>query len=87
MKIRQKDCVCEIPQHAAVLGDEHAAELAPRVESGPIAILPERRDNGTPGGTTVFLDAVESAGGVVSELNAETRGLIWLSYKKICRTR
>ncbi|MDH6533082.1 phosphoglycerate dehydrogenase-like enzyme [Aurantimicrobium minutum] len=82
MKIRQKDCVCEIPQHAAVLGDEHAAELAPRVESGPIAILPERRDNGTPGGTTVFLDAVESAGGVVSELNAETRGLIWLSYKK-----
>jgi phosphoglycerate dehydrogenase-like enzyme len=80
MKIRQKDCVCEIAQHAAVLGDETAAARAPIVESGPIAILPERRDNGTPG--DVFGEAVTVAGGTLHPLSEDTRGLIWLSYKK-----
>lgn len=82
MKIRQKDCVCEIPQHAAVLGDERASEAAPRVESGPIAVLPESHDDSTRGGSEVFRSAVSDAGGVITELNENTRGLIWLSYKK-----
>jgi phosphoglycerate dehydrogenase-like enzyme len=30
----------------------------------------------------VFVDAVESGGGVVAPLSAETRGLIWLSYSQ-----
>lgn len=80
MKIRQKDCVCEIAQHSAVLGDERAAELAPLVESGPVAILPEQRDNGTT--ADVFAQAVEEAGGEIQPLSEQTRGLIWLSYKK-----
>ena len=60
MKIRQKDCVCEIPQHAAVLGDERASNAAPRVESGPIAVLPESHDDSTRGGSEVFRSAAES---------------------------
>lgn len=60
-------------QHRAVLAPD-APALPPgmRPESGPIAVLPEPR--------AVFTDAVESAGGHVSELSDATRGIIWLSY-------
>lgn len=62
MKIRQKDCVCEVPQHVAVLGDENTSAAAPRVESGPIAVMPENHDDNTIGGSQVFRDAVIEAG-------------------------
>lgn len=81
MKIRDKDCVCEIPQHNAVLGDESTSASAPRVESGPIAVMPEQDDNSAVGGA-FFRGAVTAAGGVLAELNSDTRGLVWLSYKQ-----
>lgn len=40
---------------------------------GPIAVLPEAQ--------ALFVDAVESAGGEVTELSESTRGLIWLDPK------
>jgi phosphoglycerate dehydrogenase-like enzyme len=75
VKIRVKDCAaCEPVQHLAVLGDEQASASAVVVEAGPIAVLPRPQK--------VFVDAVESGGGVVATLSAETRGLIWLSYSQ-----
>ncbi|MEY2698718.1 MAG: hypothetical protein RL720_674, partial [Actinomycetota bacterium] len=82
MKIRDKDCVCEIPQHNAVLGDEKASAAAPRVPAGPIAVLPENHDDNTIGGSQVFRDAVVNAGGDLQPLGPDTRGLVWLSYTK-----
>ena len=82
MKIRDKDCVCEVPVHNAVLGDESASASAPRVEAGPIAVLPENHDDQTIGGSRVFLDAVTAAGGELLPLGPDTRGLVWLSYTK-----
>lgn len=81
MKIRQKDCVCEVPQHSAVLGDEVTSAAAPRVDAGPIAVMPEQDDNSAVGGA-FFREAVVAAGGNLQILGPETRGLIWLSYKK-----
>ncbi|WP_291052668.1 D-isomer specific 2-hydroxyacid dehydrogenase family protein [Herbiconiux sp.] len=40
---------------------------------GPIAVLPQA--------DRVFTEAVASAGGTVAPLSAETRGLVWLSYR------
>ncbi len=62
-------------QHYAVL----AADVTPlptgrRPTPGPIAILPRSKD--------VFSFAVEAAGGLVAELSADTRGLIWLSNSR-----
>lgn len=82
MKIRDKDCVCEVPVHNAVLGDESASAAAPRVEAGPIAVLPENHDDQTIGGSDVFRDAVVAAGGDLKPLGQDTRGLVWLSYTK-----
>lgn len=42
-----------------------------RPEPGPIAVLPNP--------TAVFADAVRAGGGTVSELSADTRGIVWLS--------
>ena len=61
-------------QHREVLGDEFAAAKAPRLASGPIAVLPADSDAG------LFRDAVTRAGGNVEPLSADTRGLLWLSY-------
>ena len=75
VKIRQKDCVsCQPVQHTAVLGDERVSRLAPRVEPGPIAIMP--------GAGEIFTTAVTDAGGVIADLDENTRGLIWLSYSR-----
>ena len=82
MKIRDKDCVCEVPVHVAVVGDESASAAAPRVESGPIAVLPERHDDQKIGGSDVFREAVIAAGGDLQPLGPDTRGLVWLSYTK-----
>jgi phosphoglycerate dehydrogenase-like enzyme len=61
-------------QHRAVLAvDAQPIPESERPAPGPIAVGP--RPNET------FVEAVESAGGTVAELSAETRGLIWLSYK------
>ncbi|MFF1879001.1 D-isomer specific 2-hydroxyacid dehydrogenase family protein [Leifsonia sp. NPDC058230] len=59
-------------QHRAVL----SADVTPvpadrRPEAGAIAVLPRP--------SAVFVDAVESGGGTVSDLSEDTRGLIWLS--------
>jgi phosphoglycerate dehydrogenase-like enzyme len=82
MKIRQKDCVCEVPQHSAVLGDETSSTLAPRVMAGPIAVMPENHDDNTIDASDVFRNAVLDAGGELQPLSEKTRGLVWLSYKK-----
>lgn len=82
MKIREKDCVCQTPQHIAVLGDEEASRRAPSVLIGPIAVLPENHDDTFIGGSDQFRHAVIESGGSLGELSAETRGLVWLSYKK-----
>ncbi len=62
------------PQHQAVLAGE-AVPVPPeeRPQPGPIAVLPDPEQR--------FIDAVESAGGVVEELSERTRGLVWLSYR------
>ncbi|MFC6355771.1 D-isomer specific 2-hydroxyacid dehydrogenase family protein [Luethyella okanaganae] len=62
-------------RHRAVFG----APVRPlpserRPTSGPIAILPEPEPD--------FEAAVAAAGGTVSELSDETRGLVWLSYER-----
>jgi phosphoglycerate dehydrogenase-like enzyme len=54
-----------------LLGTAQPIAAERRPEAGPIAILPEPR--------AIFASAVESAGGVVAPLSAETRGLIWLT--------
>lgn len=81
MKFRQKECACEPPTHVAVLGDEKISERAPRVESGPIAVLPEQHDDDFIGGSDIFRQAVLDGGGELAPLNQDTRGLVWLSYK------
>lgn len=81
VKFRDKECVCKVPQHGAVLGDETASARAPRVAAGPIAVMPEHDDVKDKEGD-IFRDAVTNSGGVLSELNQDTRGLIWLSQKK-----
>lgn len=81
MKFRDKDCACESAQHGAVLGDELASARAPRVEAGPIAVMPEHDDIKDQEGD-IFRDAVKTSGGTLTELNEDTRGLIWLSQKK-----
>jgi phosphoglycerate dehydrogenase-like enzyme len=43
--------------------------------------MPEQDDNSAVGGA-YFRDAVTAAGGTLTELNSETRGLVWLSYKQ-----
>ena len=50
-----------------------ADELRPSV--GPIAVLPDPDQ--------FFVDAVVGGGGDVAELSAQTRGLIWLSPKRV----
>lgn len=62
-------------QHQAVLGAEITA-LPPerRPTPGPIAVLPKP--------TEIFTSAVRDAGGQVAELSAETRGVVWLSYRR-----
>jgi phosphoglycerate dehydrogenase-like enzyme len=58
-------------QHRAVLAS--AAAVIPEAERptpGPIAILPAP--------SPLFVEAVESAGGTVAPLSAETRGIVWL---------
>lgn len=82
MKIREKDCVCQTPQHTAVLGDEETSRRAPSVQTGPIAVLPENHDDTFTGGSDQFRDAVIESGGTLHELSPETKGLVWLSYKK-----
>jgi phosphoglycerate dehydrogenase-like enzyme len=63
-------------QHRAVLSGEVTA-LPPgeRPTPGPIAVLPKASE--------VFVNAVRDAGGLVSELSAGTRGLIWLSNSRV----
>lgn len=82
MKIREKDCVCEVPQHFAVLGDETSSATAPRVAVGPIAVMPENHDDNTVDASDVFRNAVLDAGGDLQPLSEKTRGLVWLSYTK-----
>jgi phosphoglycerate dehydrogenase-like enzyme len=43
--------------------------------------MPEQDDNSAVGGA-YFRDAVTVAGGKLTELNSDTRGLVWLSYKQ-----
>lgn len=58
-------------QHRAVLAQETTIVPEPeRPTPGPIAILPRPEP--------LFVEAVESAGGTVAELSAETRGIVWL---------
>ena len=62
-------------QHRAVLaGDLIALAPSERPMAGPIAVLPKAPE--------VFVRAVRDGGGVVAELSADTRGLIWLSYSR-----
>lgn len=66
-------------QHRAVLADEPETDpgLDParrRAEPGPVAILPDP--------AALFVEAVHRAGGTVTPLSADTRGLIWLSYAR-----
>jgi phosphoglycerate dehydrogenase-like enzyme len=64
-------------QHRAVLADQPEHDpLAWRPEPGPVAILPPESAAAAP----LFAEAVESAGGTVAPLDADTRGIIWLSY-------
>lgn len=81
MKIRQKDCACEVPTHVPVLGDETSSKTAPKVVPGPIAVLPENHDDDFLGNSNSFRDAVTSAGGQLAPLDQNTRGLVWLSHK------
>jgi phosphoglycerate dehydrogenase-like enzyme len=63
------------PQHREVLSPDAAMDVpAFQPEPGPIAVLPEPVPR--------FVEAVENAGGVVAELSAGTRGLVWLSYSR-----
>lgn len=63
----------ESVQHQAVLTDEVTPLPAHRRPApGPITILPRPEP--------AFSRAVEDAGGTVTELSGETRGLIWLDY-------
>lgn len=60
-------------QHGDLPGSE--ASRANKIPvAGPIAVEPMQ--------TELFVDAVRSAGGVVTELGPETRGLVWLSEKR-----
>lgn len=60
-------------QHQAVLADEvMPLSKDRRPVPGPITILPRPEP--------AFARAVQAAGGTVSELTIETRGLIWLDY-------
>lgn len=45
-----------------------------RPEPGPIAVLPEPRQE--------FVDAVESAGGTIAPLDEHTRGVVWLAHDR-----
>ena len=59
--------------HQAVAGASQAVTGDSRPTVGPIALLPAASSNGR------FVDAVESAGGTVGELDDATRGIIWLA--------
>lgn len=62
-------------QHRSVLASpvtDLPEERRPR--PGPIAVLPEPDD--------FFVSAIEDAGGQVSPLSDDTRGIVWLSYAR-----
>ena len=61
-----------VPQHRAVLANElvHQVPDDRRPAPGPIAVLPRAEP--------LFADAVRAGGGVVADLSAETRGVVWL---------
>lgn len=60
----------DLAQHRDPLSG-HAATPPRPVTPGPIAVLPEAH--------SLFVTAVESAGGTVAPLGDDTRGLLWLS--------
>lgn len=63
------------PRHRAVLGEPTVALAdAQRPAPGQIAVLPEP--------DAVFAAAVESGGGTVGPLGADTRGIVWLDYRR-----
>jgi phosphoglycerate dehydrogenase-like enzyme len=69
-------------QHRAVLADQPQHDpLAWRPQPGPVAILPEESAAAAP----LFAEAVVRAGGTVAPLDADTRGIIWLSYAHAAR--
>lgn len=57
-----------------VAGTARAPEGRPRPEPGPIAVLPRS--------TALFVDAAAAGGAEITELDARTRGLIWLSEQR-----
>jgi len=57
-----------------VAGDDVSTENPIVGLSGPIALLPQP--------SQVFVDAVQSGGGIVAPLDAQTRGIMWLSYTR-----
>ncbi|MET0976572.1 MAG: D-isomer specific 2-hydroxyacid dehydrogenase family protein [Leifsonia sp.] len=65
----------DTPRHRAVLAPESIGIAdADRPTAGPIAVLPTPKP--------VFADAVIAGGGTVAPLDADTRGIIWLSYSR-----
>ncbi|MGY6498160.1 MAG: D-isomer specific 2-hydroxyacid dehydrogenase family protein [Microcella sp.] len=68
--VRPPEKIPTVAQHRDPLAGHAVAPPRP-MTSGPIAILPEAH--------TLFVDAVESAGGTVAPLDDDTRAVLWLS--------